>query len=123
AEDGIRDFHVTGVQTCALPILMDLFEKGETPLLLVLDRVSDVRNFGAICRTAECAGVQAVVIPVKGSAQVNADAVKTSSGALLRIPLCREKSLPSAVEYLKNSGFKIISCTEKTNHLIYDTEY
>lgn len=104
-------------------IVMDLFERGETPFILVLDRLSDVRNFGAVCRTAECAGVHAVVIPVKGSAQVNADAVKTSSGALLRIPLCREKSLPSSVEYLKNSGFKIISCTEKTNHLIYDADY
>lgn len=104
-------------------IVMNLFEKGENPFILVLDRVSDVRNFGAICRTAECTGVHAVVIPVKGSAQVNADAVKTSSGALLRIPLCRERSLPASVEYLKNSGFKIICCTEKTNNLIYDADY
>lgn len=104
-------------------LVVSLFERGTNPLILILDRVSDVRNFGAICRTAECTGVDAVVVPVKGSAQVSADAVKTSSGALLKINLCREKSLPASVEYLKNSGFKIIGCTEKTENLIYDADY
>src|SRR5690606_28759732 len=93
-------------------IVVSLFEEGKNPLILILDRVSDVRNFGAICRTAECTGVDAVVVPVKGSAQVSADAVKTSSGALLKINLCRERSLQASVEYLKDSGFKIIGCTE-----------
>jgi hypothetical protein len=74
-------------------VLSGVYEKGQTPLLLILDRVTDVRNFGAIARTAECAGVHAIVIPAKGAAQINADAVKTSSGALNFIPVCRENSL------------------------------
>jgi 23S rRNA (guanosine2251-2'-O)-methyltransferase len=93
-------------------LLPTLYEKGETPLILILDRITDVRNFGAICRTAECAGVHAVIIPAKGAAQINADAVKTSAGAVLRIPICRESSLSKTVEYLKESGLKIFACDE-----------
>ena len=90
-----------------------IFEQGKNPLILVLDRITDVRNFGAIARSAEVAGVDAILIPEKGAAQINADAIKTSSGALLTIPVCREKNLINAVKFLKNSGLKVIAATEK----------
>ncbi|MBO7541360.1 MAG: 23S rRNA (guanosine(2251)-2'-O)-methyltransferase RlmB, partial [Bacteroidales bacterium] len=76
-----------------------LFEQGRTPMLLMLDRVTDVRNLGAIARTAECTGVDAIIIPAHGSAQINEDAIKTSSGALLRIPVCREDNLKTVINY------------------------
>lgn len=103
-------------------ILPSIYEKGEDPFLLICDRVSDVRNFGAICRSAECAGAHAIIIPAKGSAEITADAVKTSAGALMRIPVCRVKSLPALVENLKESGVKIISCTEKTDTLMHGAD-
>lgn len=95
-------------------ILPTVFEKGKIPLLLILDKITDVRNFGAICRTAECCGVDAVIIPSRGAAQINADAVKTSAGALHKIAVCRSQNLKETIAYLKTSGLKIISCTEKT---------
>lgn len=94
-------------------IIPMLFEQGKVPLILLLDRVTDVRNFGAIARSAEVAGVDAILIPEKGAAQINADAVKTSSGALLTIPVCREKNLAATVRFLKNSGLRVIAATEK----------
>jgi 23S rRNA (guanosine2251-2'-O)-methyltransferase len=94
-------------------LLPNLYEKGETPLILVLDGITDVRNFGAICRTAECAGVHAVLVPSKGSAQIGPDAIKTSAGALLQIPICRSTNLTASLEFLKTSGLKIIACHEK----------
>lgn len=103
-------------------ILPVLFEQGKVPLLLVLDRVTDVRNFGAISRSAECAGVNAIIIPSRGSAQVNADAIKTSAGALHKIPVCREDNLKASIEYLKESGLKIVACTEKAEHYYCDTD-
>lgn len=104
-------------------IIADTFEKGETPLLLILDRVTDVRNFGAICRTAECAGVHAIIIPEKGGAQINSDAMKTSAGAISYLPICREYNLKKTIEYLKESGLQIIACTEKTDDLLYAPDY
>lgn len=101
-------------------IINECFSKGKDPLILMLDRVTDVRNFGAIARSAECAGVDAIVIPFKGSAQVNSDAVKTSAGALHHIPVCRENSLQTTVEYLQKSGLQVVACTEKGKDLIYD---
>lgn len=104
-------------------IIPGIYEKGETPLILLLDNVTDVRNFGAIVRTAECAGVHAVVIPKKGAAQINPDAVKTSAGALYKVPVCRHDSLLAVLRFLKDSGLQIISCTEKTDDLIYNPDY
>jgi len=104
-------------------ILPMVYEKGEVPLILILDRITDVRNFGAIARTVECAGIQAVIIPLKNSAQINADAVKTSSGAIHNINICRVSSLLNAVKILKNNGLQIIACTEKTNETIYDVSF
>ncbi len=92
-----------------------LFEQGKTPVLLVLDSITDVRNFGAIARTVECAGIHAIVIPESNSVSINADAVKTSAGALLKIPVCRQKSLKTAVHFMKNSGIQIVAATEKTS--------
>src|SRR5665647_70156 len=94
-------------------IIPMLFEQGKNPLILLLDRITDVRNFGAIARSAEVAGVDAILIPEKGAAQINADAIKTSSGALLTIPVCREKNLINAVRFLQNSGLKVIAASEK----------
>lgn len=93
--------------------LPGLFESGRDPLILILDQVTDVRNFGAIVRTAECAGVQAVVIPEKGMARIGADAVKTSAGALHSVPVCKVKSLKQAIKFLKDSGIKTVAATEK----------
>jgi 23S rRNA (guanosine2251-2'-O)-methyltransferase len=96
-----------------------LFEAGQTPLLLVLDGVTDVRNFGAIARSAECAGVHGMVIPLGGSARIHEDAVKTSAGALMTVPVCRVPRLEEAVRYLKNSGIRIIGATEKASVSLY----
>jgi 23S rRNA (guanosine2251-2'-O)-methyltransferase len=94
-------------------LLPSIFETGKEPLVIILDGVSDVRNFGAIVRTAECLGAHAIIIPEKGSARITADAIKTSAGALHTFPVCREKNLAATVEYLKNSGLKIICADEK----------
>ncbi len=94
-------------------LVPSIFEKGQTPLFLILDRVTDVRNFGAIARTAECAGIHAIVIPNKGAAQVTADAIRTSAGALSRIPVCREAALRTTIKYLQESGIKVVAATEK----------
>lgn len=93
-----------------------LFEAGKTPFFVMLDGVTDVRNFGAIARTCECAGVDAVIIPARGSVSVNADAIKTSAGALHTLPVCREQNLTGAIRYLKESGFRIIAATEKGDY-------
>jgi len=95
-------------------LLPMIYEKGDDPLIVALDGVSDVRNFGAIVRSAECLGAHGVLIPEKGSARITADAVKTSAGALHSFPVCREKSIVKSIEYLKESGLKIISANEKS---------
>jgi len=94
-------------------LLPMIFEKGEDPLIVALDGVSDVRNFGAIVRTAECMGAHGIVIPEKGSARITADAVKTSAGALHSFPVCREKSIVRAIEFLKESGLRVVCAAEK----------
>lgn len=103
-------------------LLPMIFEKGEDPLIIALDGVSDVRNFGAIVRTANCLGAHAVIIPEKGSARITADAVKTSAGALHTFPVCREKSIVRAIEYLKESGLKVICAAEKSGNIAFKTE-
>lgn len=103
-------------------IIASLFEKGEVPLLLVLDNITDVRNFGAIARTAECAGVHALVIPSKGGALLGPDALKTSAGALYTIPVCRSANLLESVEYMKNCGIRIAAATEKEGDLYHKAD-
>lgn len=96
-------------------LVPQLFEDGVMPFIVILDGVTDVRNFGAIARTCECAGADAIVIPDHGSVSVGGDAVKTSAGALLHLPVCREHSVVGAVKYLKNSGFKVVAVSEKAD--------
>lgn len=96
-------------------IVPALYDEGINPLVVVLDGVTDVRNFGAIARTCECAGVNCIVIPERNSVSVKADAVKTSAGALNYLPVCRERNLVKAVQYLRDSGFKVMGASEKTD--------
>ncbi len=103
-------------------LLPMIFEKGEDPLIIALDGVSDVRNFGAIVRTGDCLGAHAVIIPEKGSARITADAVKTSAGALHSFPVCREKSIVRAIEYMKESGLKVFCAAEKSGEKVSDIQ-
>ncbi len=103
-------------------ILPRIFEQGKNPFILVLDQVSDVRNFGAIARTAECAGVDAIVLPYKGSARITAEAVKTSAGALHSIPVCRHPDLRMLLDYLRSSGLQVFAATEKSGQTLYKAD-
>lgn len=98
------------------------YESGKDPLLLILDRVTDVRNFGAIARTAECVGAHGIIVPTRGSAPVNFDALKTSAGALNHISVSKEDNLKDTLTFLKNSGLMIVACSEKGNELPYNTD-
>lgn len=100
-----------------------LFEQAKLPAVVLLDGITDVRNLGAIARSAECAGFDAIIIPAKGSAQINADAIKTSAGALNSIPVCRVNSLPDVARYLQESGFQLIAATEKAEDFFYKADY
>jgi 23S rRNA (guanosine2251-2'-O)-methyltransferase len=96
------------------------YEQGREPFFIMLDRVTDVRNFGAVVRTAECAGVDGIIIPDKGGAPITADAMKTSAGALNYVPICREKDLKKTMKLLRESGIRIVACTEKTDKDLYE---
>ena len=100
-----------------------LYEQGKDPFIVLLDGITDVRNFGAIARTCECAGVDALVIPQRGSASVGSDAVKTSAGALMVLPVCKEKSINESIRFLKNSGFKVVAATEKGGETYTEPDY
>ncbi|MBR6541240.1 MAG: 23S rRNA (guanosine(2251)-2'-O)-methyltransferase RlmB [Bacteroidales bacterium] len=100
-----------------------LSKKDKAPLILLLDGVSDVRNFGAIARTAECAGVDCIILPAKGGASITPDSIKTSAGALLRMNVCKVPNLKTAVYYLLQSDFQLITCTEKAEGYIYDIDF
>ena len=99
------------------------YSEGKDPFLLILDRVTDVRNFGAIARTAECAGIDAIIIPDKGNAPITDDAIKTSSGALNHLSVCRAADLKKLVRQLQDNGIRVIACTEKTNADIYSADF
>ena len=103
-------------------ILPMIYDKGDDPFLLILDRITDVRNFGSIVRTAECAGVHAIIVPSRGHALINSDAVKTSAGALNTIPVCREENLKETITFLKNSGLRIVAATEKAENDYTDVD-
>lgn len=94
-------------------LIPQLYEEGKTPLAVVLDGVTDARNFGAIVRTADCAGVDFIVIPERNSASVTSDAVKASAGALFYVPVCRERDTLAAVKKLKENGYQIVGASEK----------
>lgn len=103
-------------------IVEKVIETKKQPLFLILDQISDVRNFGAILRTAECTGVDAVIIQKKGGAPVSGDTVKTSAGAIFKIPICKVDHIKDAIYYLQGSGVKTVGATEKTNQHIYNLE-
>lgn len=103
-------------------VITEAFSRGKAPLILVLDRITDVRNVGAMARTAECFGVDALVVPSRGGAQLNADAIKTSAGAFNYIPVCREDNLKGTLKFLKESGLSIVACTEKAETWIYEAD-
>ena len=104
-------------------VIPKLYEEGKNPLVLVLDRITDVRNFGAIARTAECAGVDTILIPEQNAAAINADAIKTSAGALHKVTVCRTWNLKLALQFMKESGIQLIGCTEKTQDDMYKADY
>lgn len=103
-------------------IIHDAYQRGAEPFLVMLDRITDVRNFGAIARSAECAGIHGIIVPTRGSAAANSDAMKTSAGALSHVPVCRADNLKSTITYLKESGVTIVGCTEKTDTFIYSLD-
>lgn len=112
---------LAAVAYASLDNLVDrAYREGREPFLLILDRITDVRNFGAIARTAECAGLDGIVIAEKGNAPITADAMKTSAGALNHIAICREVDLKKTIKYLRESGVRIIACTEKAAQTLYD---
>lgn len=104
-------------------VLPGIFERSQTPLLVLLDGVTDVRNFGAIARSAELAGAQAIVTSLKGSAQINADAMKTSAGALSKIPVCRETSIMAAVELLQLSGIQVFASDLQAEKAVFEMDF
>ncbi len=103
-------------------VMEELKQREEVPLIVVFDGVTDVRNFGGIARSAECAGAHALVVPIKNSAPVNADAIKTSAGALNLIPVCRVGSIRNTLRFLQENGLQVIAATEKSNTLLYETD-
>lgn len=103
-------------------ILPAIYEEGKTPFLLILDKITDVRNIGAIARSAECAGVDAIILPLKGGAQLNEDAVKSSAGALHKIPVCRHSNIVQIIQYLQESGIEVCAVTEKADTLYFEKD-
>ena len=103
-------------------LVQSLFDEGKVPLLLLLDGVTDVRNFGAIARTCACAGVHALIIGTRGSAAINGDAVKASAGALHHLPICKVENLQNALRYLQESGLRIVAATEHTERYYTDVD-
>lgn len=113
---------LSSVSYASLDNIIDrTYSEGREPFLLMVDRITDVRNFGAIVRTAECAGVDGIVIPDKGNAPLSSDAMKTSAGALNHVPVCREKDLKKTIRFLQENGIRVVACTEKGTKDIYDT--
>lgn len=103
-------------------LIEEVAESGKVPLFLILDQISDARNFGAIIRTAECTGVNGIIVQKQGSAPVNGDTVKTSAGAVFNVPICKVEHIKDAIFHLQGSGIKTIAATEKTDQNIYDLE-
>ena len=104
-------------------LIEKVMDKNKMPLFLLLDQISDVRNLGAIIRTAECTGVDGIIIPTQGSAPINADAIKTSAGAAFKIPICKVNHILDAIYQLKAIDIQIVSVTEKTNTSLYDIDF
>ena len=103
-------------------LIPSLFEEGKDPFIVICDGVTDIRNIGAIARSAECAGAHAILLPAKGSAMISADAVKASAGALNHIHVCRTEHLGRTLAFLKNSGLKIVAASEKAGDIYFNTD-
>ncbi|MBR1784912.1 MAG: 23S rRNA (guanosine(2251)-2'-O)-methyltransferase RlmB [Bacteroidales bacterium] len=122
--DGNHQGVVATIAAVRYHSFIDMLEGfGERPLVLLLDHITDVRNMGAIARTAECTGVDALIVPDHGSAAMNDDAIKTSSGALLRLPVCREKNLKTVINLARQSGFQVVASTEKGSVHYRDVDF
>ena len=104
-------------------VLNQIYDEGENPIFFLLDGISDVRNFGAIARSAECFGINAVVIPFRGGAQINAEAMKTSAGALSNLHVCRETTIEKAVDFLQLNGIQIFSSTLNATKQINEVDF
>ncbi|WP_452222889.1 23S rRNA (guanosine(2251)-2'-O)-methyltransferase RlmB [Lacinutrix chionoecetis] len=104
-------------------LVLKTIESGATPLFLMLDQLSDVRNFGAIIRTAECTGVHGIIVQKSGGAPVNGDTIKTSAGAVFKVPICKVDHIKDAMYHMQASGIKVIAATEKTDNTIYDVSF
>jgi len=115
---------LSAVTYASLNDLIDFaYSEGREPFFIILDRVTDVRNFGAIARTAECAGVEGIIIGDKGNAPMTSDAMKTSAGALNHLPVCRETDLKKTIKFLRDNGIMIVACTEKADKNIYEVKF
>ncbi len=104
-------------------LVQEVNEKGTTPLFLILDQISDVRNFGAIIRTAECTGVNGIIIQQSGSAPINAETIKTSAGAAFKVPISRVNHIKDAIYLLQSFGIKTVAATEKTDDTLYEVDF
>jgi 23S rRNA (guanosine2251-2'-O)-methyltransferase len=115
---------LSAVQYASLENIIDrCYQEGREPFFLIVDRVTDVRNFGALARTADCAKLDAIIISDKGNAPITGDAMKTSAGALSHMPVCRVKDMKSTIRLLKENGIQVVACTEKASDLIYQTDF
>lgn len=114
---------MSAIEYAELTDMLEGISPDETPLLVVFDGVTDVRNFGAIARSAECAGAHGLIVPVKNAAPVNADAIKTSAGALYRIPVCRVGSIRNTLKTLQAEGMQVVAASEKSRRIIYDADF
>jgi len=103
-------------------VISEAYYKAENPLLIILDRVTDVRNIGAIARTAECVGAHAIVVPSRGTAQLGADAMKTSAGALNHIAVCRVENLKTTIKEIQSNGIQVLACSEKADDLVFEAD-
>lgn len=112
---------LSSIQYANLENIVDkAYAEGREPFLLIVDRVTDVRNFGALARTAECAGLDAIILGDAGNAPISGDAMKTSAGALSYIPVCRVKDMRKTIQFLKENGIQIVACTEKGSQSLYE---
>ena len=115
---------LSAVQFAPLENIIDkIYSEGREPFFLILDRITDVRNFGAIARTAECAGLDGIIVGDSGNAPITGDAMKTSAGALSYLPVCRTNNMKKTIQYLKESGIQVIACTEKSDKAIYELDF
>lgn len=115
---------LSAVQYASLENMIDkCYQEGREPFFLIVDRVTDVRNFGALARTADCAKMDAIIISDKGNAPITGDAMKTSAGALSHMPVCRVRDMKATLKLLKENGIQIVACTEKASDLIYQADF